>query len=91
MPESGRESCYKGQEPLLWAQHVQALNNLHVDIYPRVLEKGTDQQWRRVKENFPELEGFSSDELQPGYQALDFLATGVWKSYRPVTKRLQKS
>ena len=34
-------------------------------------------KWRRVKQNFPELEGFSSDDLQPGYQALEFLATEI--------------
>ena len=76
MPET---SCYNGDEPQLWTQHVQALNHLHVEIYPRVLEKGLDQNWRRVKLNYPELEGFSSDELQPGYQALDFLSTEMDK------------
>ena len=91
MPETGRESCYNGHEPQLWTQHVQALNHLHVEIFPRVLEKGTDQNWRRVKLNYPELEGFSSDDLQPGYQALEFLATEIDKIITPATSRRRKA
>ena len=67
--------CYKGQNPQLWAKHVQALNNLHSSVYPCVLEKGTTGAWKRVHPSYPEMEGFNSEELQPGYQAMDFLLT----------------
>ena len=66
-------SCYKGQNPQLWAKHVKALNNLHSSVYPQVLDKNADEKWIRVKQKYPELEGFSSEKLQPGYQAIDFL------------------
>ena len=67
--------CYKGQHPLEWAKHVQALNNLHSSVYPCVLEKGTTGAWKGVHPSYPEMEDFNPEELQPGYQAMDFLLT----------------
>ena len=72
-------SCYKGQNPQLWAKHVKALNNLHSSVYPQVLDKNADEKWIRVKQEYPELKGFSSEKLQPGYQAIDFLLTEMDK------------
>ena len=76
-------SCYKGQNPQLWAKHVKALNNLHNSVFPLVLDQGADGKWNRVKLKYPELEGFSSEKLQPGYQAIDFLSTEMTRLINP--------
>ena len=65
--------CYKGQHPLDWAKHVQALNHLHSSVYPCVLEKGITGAWKGVHPSYPEIENFNPEELKPGYQAMDFL------------------
>ena len=54
---------------------MQALNNLNSSVYPCVLEKGTTGAWKGVHPSYPEMEGFNPEELQPGYQAMDFLLT----------------
>ena len=72
-------SCYNGENLQLWAKHVQALNNLHSSVYPCVLEKGVNENWTKVHQNYPELEGFNPEELQPGYEAMDFLLTEMDK------------
>ena len=77
--QDGAGSCYNGENPQLWAKHVQALNNLHSSVYPCVLEKGVTGNWTRVHNNYPEMEGFNPQELQPGYEAMDFLLTEMDK------------
>ena len=70
-------SCYTGENPQLWANHVQALNHLHSSVYPCVLEKGVSGNWTRVHQDYPEMQGFNPQELDPGYKAMDFLLTEI--------------
>ena len=87
MPGDAEDPCYKGENPQLWAKHVQALNNLHSSVYPCVLEKGVNGNWLRVHQDYPELEGFDPAELQPGYQAMDFMLTEMDKIDSSKAKR----
>ena len=57
----------------MWTKSVEALNHLHAEVYPRILEKGTTGNWQKVTASFPESDSVSPGDLEPGYEALNFL------------------
>ena len=71
--ENNAETCYKGQLPAQWAQHVEALNHLFREVYPLILDKNAAGAYKGVKQNYPEIEDFNNEDLAPGKAAMDFM------------------
>ena len=71
--ENQGEYCYNGDLTEEWKKHVEELNKLHDVIYPSVLEKDTRGGWKRVHPDFPDVAGVAPGELDPGYNAMEFV------------------
>ena len=67
------EYCYNGDLDNEWLKTVQSLNHLHDIIYPQILEKGVRGNWKKVHSDYPEVDGVAASELNPGYEALEFI------------------
>ena len=67
------ELCYNGDKNDEWVKTVRDLNHLHDMIYPTVLEKKVDGSWKRVHPDFPDVAGILPNELDPGYNAFEFV------------------
>ena len=48
-------SCYLGDNPTDWKNHVDSINSLHIDVFPTVLKKGSDEEFIGVHLNFPRI------------------------------------
>ena len=48
-------SCYLGDNPTDWKNHVDSINSLHIDVFPTVLKKGSDEEFIGVHPNFPRI------------------------------------
>ena len=71
--EKQGEFCYNGELIEEWKKHVEELNKLHDIIYPNLLEKDTRGGWKRVHPDFPDVAGVTAMELDPGYNAFEFV------------------
>ena len=71
--ENQGELCYNGDNVEQWNKHVEELNKLHDVIYPSVLEKDTRGSWKKVHPDFPDVAGVAPGELDPGYNAMEFV------------------
>ena len=67
-------SCYNGENKLEWETTVKDLNDAHINLYPRILEKGINQEWKRVHKDFPLMEDVKIEELEPVKKAMEFLS-----------------
>ena len=67
-------SCYNGVNKLEWETTVKDLNDAHINLYPRILEKGINQEWKRVHKDFPLMEDVKIEELEPVKKAMEFLS-----------------
>ena len=71
--ENQGEYCYTGDLTEEWKKHVDELSKLHDVIYPTVLEKDSRGGWKRVHPDFPDVAGVEAIELDPGYNAFEFM------------------
>ena len=68
------ESLYRGDNPDQWINVVNTINNLHVNVYPTILTKSTNQAWDSVHADFPKIE-HDSDLLIYGIKAFQWIQT----------------
>ena len=66
------ESLYRGDNPDQWINVVNTINNLHVNVYPTILTKSTNQAWDSVHADFPKIE-HDSDLLIYGIKAFQWM------------------
>ena len=67
------ELSYNGEKPEEWAKAISDINKLAIEIYPTLLEKKLDGSWKRVHPDFPDVAGILPNELDPGYNAFEFV------------------
>ena len=67
-------TCYSGENKLEWETTVKDLNDLSINLYPRILEKGINQEWKKVHKDFPLMEDVKIEELEPVKKAIEFLS-----------------
>ena len=90
-PVGNEDICYKGEKKEEWATSVAALNHLHDTVYPKILEKNLSGGWKRVHEDFPEMETLAPNELNPGYRAFRFVEQEKSKIDPSKANRTEKS
>ena len=66
-------ACYSGERDEDFDQAIKAVNFLHENIYPIVLQKGTQGDWKSVNSDFPYIENFNPASLDPGHVAFQFI------------------
>merc|ERR1712218_132710 len=66
-------ACYSGERDEDFDQAIKAVNFLHENIYPIVLQKGTQGDWKSVNSDFPYIENFNPASLDPGHNAFKFI------------------
>ena len=66
-------ACYSGERDDEFDQAIKAVNTLQDTIYPIVLQKGTQGNWKSLHPDFPYIENFSPTSLDPGHVAFQFL------------------
>ena len=48
-------TCYTGKDLNNWNKHVKLIDYFHVQLFPIILTKGSDEQWIGVTELFPHI------------------------------------
>ena len=52
----GTHTCYNGENMEEWTKVVQAINAIHIEVFPNILTKDNNQAWLGVEEDFPHRE-----------------------------------
>ena len=52
----GTHTCYNGENMEEWTRVVQAINAIHIEVFPNILTKDNNQAWLGVEEDFPRRE-----------------------------------
>ena len=49
----GTHTCYNGENMEEWTRVVQAINAIHIEVFPNILTKDNNQAWLGVEGDFP--------------------------------------
>ena len=52
----GTHTCYNGENMEEWTRVVQAINAIHIEVFPNILTKDNNQAWLGVEGDFPRRE-----------------------------------
>ena len=52
----GTYTCYNGENIEEWTRVVQAINAIHIEVFPNILTKDNNQAWLGVEGDFPRRE-----------------------------------
>ena len=52
----GTHTCYNGENIEEWTRVVQAINAIHIEVFPNILTKDNNQAWLGVEGDFPRRE-----------------------------------
>ena len=52
----GTYTCYNGENIEEWTRVVQAINAIHIEVFPNILTKDHNQAWLGVEDDFPRRE-----------------------------------
>lgn len=74
MPNNKESTYYTGNQREAWKTAIRDLNLLQEKVLPKILEKDQDDKWTKVEENFPVIDSFQFQELDGGYNAIQFCA-----------------
>ena len=51
MAEDSDNTCYNGAKLQEWKNAVTIINDSHVNLFPKILEKGSQGNWKKVKQS----------------------------------------
>ena len=91
MSDEEESTCYSGDQKEAWIKAVHDLNIFHETVLPKVWKKGQAQEWTRVDPNFPAIDNFEFEELNDGYNAIEFCKQEAGNIDRTKGTRIEKS
>ena len=66
-------ACYSGEDDEGFSNAIREINKLQDTIYPVILQKGTQGNWKCVHPDYPDIDGFYRAALEPGDVAFQFI------------------
>ena len=73
MAEDSDNTCYNGAKLQEWKNAVTIINDSHVNLFPKILEKGSQGNWKKVNQNYPKIEGLDKNTVTSCIEAYKFL------------------
>ena len=91
MSDDEESTCYSEDQKEAWNKAVHDLNIFHETVLPKVWKKGQSQEWTKVDSNFPAIDNFEFEELDDGYNAIEFCKKEAGNIDRTKGTRIEKS
>ena len=73
MAVENENTCYSGQNIQQWQNAVTTINDSHVNLFPKLLEKGIQGNWKKVNPNYPKIEGIDKNSVTSCIEAYKFV------------------
>ena len=70
MPE---DTCYKGESYQKWSNAVSKVNDSFLNLFPKILEKGSHQNYNKANPNYPKIEGCDKSKVAACIDAYNFI------------------
>ena len=80
-------TCYTGKDLNNWNKHVKLIDYFHVQLFPIILTKGSDEQWIGVTELFPHIYA-RSDEYNADDEKLLIVTKECFETYKFIENTL---
>ena len=73
----GEDTCYKGESHQKWSDAVSKINDSYLNLFPKILEKGSQQSYNKANPNYPKVEGYDKNKVTACIEAYGFIYSEI--------------